>query len=60
LINPNNWEDFLKSNPCRSDVISQFAKEIGIAPGIVVGRLQRERILDWSCSNELKESVSWS
>jgi addiction module HigA family antidote len=60
LIDPNNWEDFLKSYPCRSDMISQFAKEIGIAPGIVVGRLQREHILDWSYSNELKESVCWS
>lgn len=34
--------------------IESFADELGIAPGIVVGRLQREGILDWSKGNKLK------
>jgi HTH-type transcriptional regulator/antitoxin HigA len=39
--------------------ISGFAERIGIAPGIVVGRLQKERILDWSQGNGLKRAVDF-
>lgn len=37
------------------DDIARFADKIGIAPGIVVGRLQRERVLDWNQGNNLKK-----
>lgn len=37
------------------DEIVSFADRIGIAPGIVVGRLQREGILDWNQGNGLKK-----
>lgn len=40
--------------------VTQFAKEIGIAPGIVVGRLQREGVLPWpSPLNSLKRRFTW-
>ena len=39
--------------------IEQFAKEIGIAPGIVVGRLQRDRVIPWSWGNKLKVRYEW-
>lgn len=35
--------------------ISAFAERIGIAPGIVVGRLQREGVLGWNQANGLKK-----
>jgi HTH-type transcriptional regulator / antitoxin HigA len=34
--------------------IPDFAQELGIAPGIVVGRLQKEQLLDWKEGNRLK------
>jgi len=34
--------------------VKDFANEIGIAPGIVVGRLQQERTWDWGQGNRLK------
>lgn len=34
--------------------IPQFAGELGIAPGIVVGRLQKEGLLNWNQGNNLK------
>lgn len=38
--------------------IERFAGEIGIAPGIVVGRLQREGLLPWRTqANHLKRSI---
>ena len=39
--------------------IGQFAKSIGIAPGIVVGRLQHDKILHMSCGNQLKIRYNW-
>jgi len=35
-------------------MVRAFAREIGIAPGIVVGRMQKEKILPWSYLNKLK------
>jgi HTH-type transcriptional regulator/antitoxin HigA len=34
-----------------------FAKDIGIAPGIVVGRMQHDKIWDFSKGNKLKRTV---
>jgi HTH-type transcriptional regulator / antitoxin HigA len=39
--------------------IKAFAKRIGIAAGIVVGRLQKEGLLDWSKFNDLKVYYTW-
>ena len=55
----------LKALLCRPghitlDRISQFAAEIGIAPGIVVGRLQHEKQLPRSHGNGLKRRLDWA
>jgi len=39
--------------------ISAFAQAIGIAPGIVVGRLQKDRLAFPSAFNDLKRKVRW-
>ncbi len=39
--------------------IRAFAKEIGIAPGLVVGRLQHEEILRFNQCNDLKVRYQW-
>jgi addiction module HigA family antidote len=47
--------------PMRSEVaIRQFAAQIGIAPGIVVGRMQKEGWLPWTHLNGLKERYTWT
>ena len=33
----------------------RFARDLGIAPGIVVGRMQREGMIKYSMLNDLKE-----
>ncbi|NUP15566.1 MAG: ImmA/IrrE family metallo-endopeptidase [Streptomyces sp.] len=38
--------------------IEAFARTAGIAPGIVVGRLQHDRFYDWSQGNSLKRKVN--
>jgi HTH-type transcriptional regulator/antitoxin HigA len=40
-------------------VVRDFAKEIGVAPGIVVGRLQHDRLLPHSRLRELKVRYAW-
>ncbi|MEI8376142.1 MAG: helix-turn-helix domain-containing protein [Planctomycetota bacterium] len=40
--------------------VDAFARKIGIAPGIVVGRLQREQIIDYSQFNGLKQRLQWA
>ncbi|MEW2354898.1 HigA family addiction module antitoxin [Spirillospora sp. NPDC029432] len=39
------------------DEVRRFAMEIGIAPGIVVGRMQRDGHLGYSVGNRLKEDI---
>jgi len=40
--------------------IRRFAARIGIAPGIVVGRLQHDKIIPMSWGNDLKERYEWA
>lgn len=39
--------------------VEAFAEQIGIAPGIVVGRLQKERLYDYRVGNGLKRRLRW-
>ncbi len=61
LIPPKEFELFLASGQQRKKAgIEQFATRIGIAPGIVVGRLQHDKILQPSYCNELKRKFEWA
>jgi hypothetical protein len=39
--------------------VRAFAERVGVAPGIVVGRMQKEGIVDWSQLNALKVHYAW-
>jgi len=56
LIPENKYRGFVSDNPePTSASVSAFAKEVGIAPGIVVGRLQHDRNIGFDKLNNLKE-----
>jgi len=60
LIAPEAWERFVSTRDYRSKlVIGSFAREIGIAPGIVVGRLQHEKKIPPQNCNDLKRRFVW-
>lgn len=60
LIPPEKYAAFLRSNSQISKVVvRQFACEIGIAPGIVVGRLQYDGHLPDTHTGGLKEKFEW-
>lgn len=59
LLIPPAQSQKLSSLRTRGEVVS-FADKIGIAPGIVVGRLQHEKIIAYSFLNDLKATFEWS
>lgn len=59
LIPPAEFKRISMSANISKKAIVSFAKEIGISPGVVVGRLQHEGILKCSYCNELKQSFEW-
>jgi len=59
LLIPREAARRLASIAGSKTAVRKFAKEVGIAPGIVVGRLQKEGLLDWSHMNDLKLRYDW-
>jgi HTH-type transcriptional regulator / antitoxin HigA len=59
LIPDSQYRRLLTLNYRRQEVLRDFAASIGISPGIVVGRLQHEGLLNYnSLLNSLKASIS--
>ncbi len=67
LIPPDALKYFIQTrNPTREgkpffekEDICTFAAELGIAPSIVVGRLQHDRVLEFKYKNELRTRLEW-
>lgn len=58
LIPETAWQQLTQVSPLNGVVVGEFAREQGIAPGIVVGRLQHEGVIPWrSPLNSLKVRV---
>lgn len=58
LIPPETYES-LRQSDLSMATIRDFASQIRVAPGIVVGRLQKDGFLDWSQMYHLKVSYRW-
>lgn len=54
LIPDKLFKKFVDNNNFSKPSISQFAKRVGIDPGIVVGRLQKEEYIEYAWHNDLK------
>lgn len=60
LIPPAAFTAFRRSDDFSTAAIKRFASKQGVAPGIVVGRLQHEKAIPYSHHNDLKERLDWS
>ena len=60
LIDPTKWSDFCAEGQFTASSVKRFARSIGIAPFIVVGRLQRERRIAYSRLTGLKPRYEWT
>lgn len=54
LIPPEEYNDFVRKNAFTDVSVRQFAQRIEVAPGIIVGRLQKDRYIEFNCLNGLK------
>ncbi len=59
LIPPRALADFIRKKAFTNDSIHDFAELVGVGPGIVVGRLQREGLLGRHAGNALKQKLNW-
>ncbi len=59
LIPVTPYRIFCRKGSFSCAAASRFAHEIGIAPGIVVGRLQHDGYLNRAHCNDLKKKVDW-
>jgi HTH-type transcriptional regulator/antitoxin HigA len=57
LIEDKNWKMILASLPISPSQITQFAQKFNVASGIIVGRLQHEKLISNTFGNELKQKV---
>lgn len=61
LIPASDFRELLSRGKPSEQVILAFAAKIGIHAGIVVGRLQFEKVLPWNTRlNQLKERLRWN
>jgi HTH-type transcriptional regulator/antitoxin HigA len=60
LIPSADYQKIARRRTISKEDIRVFAEEIGISPGIVVGRLQHDGRLAYSYCNELKRRFEWA
>ncbi|MDE2753158.1 MAG: HigA family addiction module antitoxin [Gemmatimonadota bacterium] len=61
LVPKSDWRGFVAKKAYSDADVREFAFEQGIAPGIVVGRLQFEERIAWSSGlNKLKQRFKWN
>ncbi len=60
LIKPEEWTDFCSVDIFTPDSVKEFAESIGIAPFIVVGRLQKEKLIGYNQLTSLKPRYEWT
>lgn len=59
LIPPDSFADFISMGKFDNEAIFDFADKIGVGPGIIVGRLQHDKILSPHQGNKLKQRLEW-
>lgn len=60
LIPRAQYDALVATTPISTDRIKGFAEMVGIAPGIVVGRLQRDGLIPYTHCNGLKRHFKWT
>lgn len=59
LIPPERLAELIAKADFTNEAILNFSSELGIGPGIVIGRLQREGIIKYFQGNKLKRRFDW-
>ena len=59
LIAPQDWNGFCADDDFTPGSVQEFARSVGVAPFIVVGRLQKERHIGYNQLTTLKPRYQW-
>ena len=59
LIPPAELSKFLQQRTLTNDAIHDFAESVGVGPGLVVGRLQHDGVLELFQGNKLKQTINF-
>ncbi len=54
LIPPSDFDDFIQKSDFSNEAIQAFAKHENVDAGVIVGRLQKEGLIDYNMHNDLK------
>jgi HTH-type transcriptional regulator/antitoxin HigA len=57
LLTEAQLKTILAAAPLNSQSIAAFANEFNTSPGVIIGRLQHLKLIDWSVGNELMQKV---
>lgn len=60
LIPAKAMKNFIIGGYFTKDAIKAFAKNVGIAPGIIVGQLQHRDLIKYQTHNDLKRTFKWA
>lgn len=59
LIPPKKYTDFIRNNNFTVESVVNFARELNIEPGIIVGRLQFDKIIKYNQLYQLRKQYNW-
>ncbi|MCY4437547.1 MAG: HigA family addiction module antitoxin [Chloroflexi bacterium] len=59
IIPPRQWSEFCNAGLFTPNPVREFAQSVGVAPFIVVGRLQKEDLIGYSQLTSLKRRYEW-
>jgi HTH-type transcriptional regulator/antitoxin HigA len=59
LVPPATYDRLRVTSPLTETAVLRASKEVGVAPGIIVGRLQHDGLLGDDQMNRLKERFAW-
>jgi HTH-type transcriptional regulator / antitoxin HigA len=60
LLPPRSYQSFVTTERLNTQTVTQFAQSQGVSAGIVVGRLQFDRLLPFTHLNGLKSKYEWA
>jgi HTH-type transcriptional regulator/antitoxin HigA len=60
LIPPNDYRRFVAQGLFSRTAVLHFARQVGIDPGIVVGRLQHDEAIGFNRLTDFRRKVAWS
>lgn len=60
LVPPSQYREFVRGGTFNETAVTSFARRLKIAPGIVVGRLQHDKHIEFNRLNHLKRRFVWA